>query len=225
MSLDVHPVLRELGRARQEPGAMRAATMTFAVFFDSEQIAGWVRERTRALAGKHPSRVLVLDGTTPAGELRVERSDSRGEWIEIGVRGADAGALDAALAALELPNAPVVLLWGAEAICDDERFLRLSHRARATICSSSVTRTDGGGLRDLTTFVERHPEVVLHDIAYLRLTSWQELIAEFFDAPSCRRELRALRFDLLQGIAKLLLRFMQVFSGLLEFFFQSCFAF
>ncbi|HTX58011.1 MAG TPA: glucose-6-phosphate dehydrogenase assembly protein OpcA [Candidatus Acidoferrales bacterium] len=193
MSLDVHPVVDALAKARQDPGSMKTATMTFAVFFGDEAGAGWVRERTRALAVKHPSRVVVFDATRGENERIVEPSRSRGEWIEIGVADASAQELGAALAMLELPEAPVVLLWVAEGLASDERFLTLARRANTTICSSSVIRTDEKPLRDLTEFVEAHPEIVLDDVAYLRLTAWQELIAEFFDDSACRSELDTMR--------------------------------
>jgi glucose-6-phosphate dehydrogenase assembly protein OpcA len=172
---------------------MLTSTMTFAVFFGDDSGADWVRERTRALAEKHPSRVIVFDDAKDEDQRAVEPSKTRGEWIEIGVHGATAAELDAALTQLELPDAPVVFLWIAEAIASDERFLTLAHRADTTICSTSVSRTDERPLRDLAAFVRTHPEILVQDVAYLRLGAWQELIAGFFDEPACRRELHALR--------------------------------
>ncbi|HEX8805662.1 MAG TPA: glucose-6-phosphate dehydrogenase assembly protein OpcA [Candidatus Aquilonibacter sp.] len=193
MSLDVHPVIDALAQARNEPGAMLTATMTFAVFFGDDSGVDWVRSRARALAEKHPSRVVVFDDGKNEDQRTVEPSKTRGEWIEIGVRGATAAELNSALTQLELPHAPVVLLWIAEALASDERFLTLARHAYTTICSSSVSRTDEGPLRDLAAFVTAHPEISIQDVAYLRLGAWQELIAEFFDEPACRRELHALR--------------------------------
>lgn len=193
MSLDVHPVVDALTQARKAPDAMRTSTMTFAVFFGDDSGADWVRSRTRALAEKHPSRVVVFDDSKAEDHRTVEPSTARGEWIEIGVRGASPAELDAALTQLELPDAPVVLLWIAEALASDERFLALARRADATICSTSVARTDDRPLRDLSSFVEAHPEIPIQDVAYLRLGAWQELIAEFFDEPACRKELLALQ--------------------------------
>jgi len=193
VSLDIHPIVDALAAARHEPGSMKAATMTFAVFLGDAASSGWVRDRTRALADKHPSRVVIFDASKDGRERLVEPSGSRGEWIEIGVKEADASELGAALAMLELPEAPVILLWIADGLSTDERFLALARRANATICSSSVTHTDERPLRDLIGFIDLHPEIVIHDISYLRLVSWQELIAEFFDEPECRRELAVLR--------------------------------
>jgi glucose-6-phosphate dehydrogenase assembly protein OpcA len=182
-----------LAKARKEAGAMLISTMTFAVFFADDSGVDWVRSRTRALAEKHPSRVVVFDDGKDEDQRTVEPSKTRGEWIEIGVRGASPAELDAALTQLELPDAPVVLLWIAQALASDDRFLTLARRANRTICSTSVSRSDERPLSDLATFVKAHPEILIQDVAYLRLGAWQELIAEFFDEPACRRELTALR--------------------------------
>ena len=192
MSLDVHPVVDALAKGRHDPGAMKTATMTFVIFFGDGEGADWVRGRAHALAQKHPSRVVVFDANKSEGE-RVIEPPSRSEWVEIGVAHASPSELEAALTMLELPEAPVVLLWIAQALSADERFLTLARRATTTICSTSVARTDERPLRDLTEFVERHPEILIQDVAYLRLVAWQELIAEFFDEPDCRAELDLVR--------------------------------
>jgi glucose-6-phosphate dehydrogenase assembly protein OpcA len=193
VSLDVHGVVDTLAKARQGSDSMKTSTMTFAIFFGEGEGADWVRGRTRALADKHPSRVVIFDASKSEDERTVEPSQKRGEWIELGVRGASPQELEGALAQLELPEAPVVLLWIAETLSADDRFLALAPHADTTICSTSVARTDERPLRDLCVFVEKHPEIMIQDVAYIRLAAWQELIAEFFDEPACRRELLALR--------------------------------
>ncbi len=192
MSLDVHPVADALAKARMDPESMKTSTMTLVIFID-DAAAQWLRDRAHALAEKYPSRVVLFDATKDADANVVEPALARSEWIEIGARDADAGDLGAALAQLELPDAPVVLLWLAQTFTADTRFLALAERARATICSSSVVRSDEVPLRDLTVFIERHPEMVINDVAYLRLGTWRELIAEFFDEPEWRGELQTLR--------------------------------
>jgi glucose-6-phosphate dehydrogenase assembly protein OpcA len=192
VSLDVHPVADALAQRRLDSGSMNALTMTLAVFLDDDA-ATWVRDRAHALAGKHPSRVVLFDATKDQNERSIEPSHARSEWIEIGVANADAGELLAALSLLELHDAPVILLWLAQTFSNDARFLALAQRARATICSSSIIRSDTGALRDLVDFVEHHPRITIQDVAYLRLGTWQELIAGFFDEPECRGELEMLR--------------------------------
>jgi len=173
--------------------APKTVTMTLAVFIGSGSGATWVYDRTRALADKHPSRVVLMDESQALGERHDEPAHQRGEWIEVGVRGADPRDLEATLASLALPEVPIVLLWIAEAIAEDPRFLALARRADATIVSSSVARTDERPLHDLSTFVQTHPEISIRDISYLRLAAWQELIAWFFDLPGRRDELGSLQ--------------------------------
>ncbi len=193
VSLDVHPIVEELSAARTGDGAMKAATMTLAVFFENTAIASWVTQRTHAIANKHPSRVLMLDGTKNEGQQHAEPSMTRGEWVDIGVKGTNAHELAAALSILALPEAPIVLAWVATEIEHDQRFVALASIAHTVVVSTSVIKTDESALRDLIAFVEHHPEIVVQDVAYLRLATWQELIAEFFDEPEFLDELAELR--------------------------------
>ena len=193
MSLDVHPILDVLTQARRETGSMNTATMTFVVFFEDQGLAGWVRERAKVVGDKHPSRVIILDGTQPVGEQHAEPSTKRGEWLEIGVARSEAPALSAAVSMLALNEAPIVLTWIARALPSDVRFPTLAARAQTVIVSSSVLDNGIEPLCDLIDFVEAHPEIDVKDIAYLRLATWQELIADFFDEPPFRKELDNLR--------------------------------
>ena len=193
VSLDVHPIVDELTKARHTAGSMNTATMTFVLFFDDATVAGWARERTRAVANKHPSRVIVFDDEKEPGDQHAEPSATRGEWIEVGVKGSTEQELAGALAMLALPEAPVVVMWLAARIAHDDRFVALARMATTVIVSSSAAENGSGPLRDLISFVESHPEISVQDIAYLRLAAWKETIAEFFDEPDLLEELTNLR--------------------------------
>jgi glucose-6-phosphate dehydrogenase assembly protein OpcA len=192
MILDVHPILEELNLARQRSGAS-AATMSFVVYFDDKSIADWIKERAHAVAEKHPSRVILLDGTQCAGNEHIDTAMPRGEWVEIGAAGSDGETLAAALSALALPEAPVVLAWIASGISRDDRFAVLAQRANTVICSSSVTDSGTSSLGDLMMFTQAHPEIDIADLAYVRLSAWQNVIAEFFDDERLMEELFRLR--------------------------------
>jgi len=193
MTLDVHSIVEELTVARTTEGSMKAATMTLAVFLEDAAIAPWVTQRTHAVADKHPSRVLMFDGTKNEGDQHAEPSMTRGEWVEVGVKGSTAEELAGALSMLALPEAPIVLAWVATGIEHDKRFVALANIADTVVVSTSVLKTDASALRDLIAFVEHHPEILVQDVAYLRLAAWQELIAEFFDEPEFLNELVELR--------------------------------
>lgn len=193
VSLDVHPIVDELTAARHGDASMKAATMTLAVFFENPTVASWVTKRTHAIAEKHPSRVLMFDGTKSEGDQHAEPSMARGEWVEVGVNGSDANELAAALSMLALPEAPIILAWVATGIQHDQRFVALAKVASAVVVSSSAITSDESAMRDLMAFVANAPEIVLQDVSYMRLFAWQELIAEFFDEPAFLSELTELR--------------------------------
>jgi hypothetical protein len=164
------------------------ATMTFVLYFDDPNVSGWVRERTRAVTEKHPSRVIIFDAT----KEYAHHNGELGDWIELGAKGRTAHQMAADLAQLALPEAPIVLTWIAGKISDDERFITLAKMAHTAIISSSVITTDTTGLHDLTDFIDKYPEIVVQDLSYLRLSAWQEFVAEFFDEAHFADELHAL---------------------------------
>ncbi len=157
-----------------------AATMTFVVYFDDAGLSDSIRERIRDVDRKHPSRVIVLDGTRDA-EPGTTSHASREEWVEIPVRGSDANAIETAVAASALCEAPIVLAWIASTIAADERFPVLARRSQTVVCNSSIADGSTSALRELIGFIEAHPDIDIQDLAYIRLLAWQDIVAEFFD--------------------------------------------
>jgi glucose-6-phosphate dehydrogenase assembly protein OpcA len=201
MSLNVQSVLGEITERRRNRRDMNVATMTVVVFFSDPDVGDWARDRTHALAVKHPSRVIVLDGTQDhvmqvVGSECAAHADclkTRGDWIELGVKDATSEGLQSAVVTLCLPEAPVVLIWVAAGIGEDPRFATLAQHMRTVVYNSSVLDADDQALRELVTFVKAHPNVAIGDLAYLRLAPWQESIALFFDGKDVIRELFDLR--------------------------------
>jgi glucose-6-phosphate dehydrogenase assembly protein OpcA len=178
MALELESVFNELTeRARERGSEMSVATMTILVFFEDPAIGELARDRIHTLASKHPSRVIVLDGTQDEGVQRVETPD----WIELGVKNSSADVLHSAASALRLRETPLVLLWIAPRIGDDERFCALSPEAQTVVYNSSLVDAGHGALCELVEYVEAHPELPISDIAYLRLAPWQESVATLFD--------------------------------------------
>ncbi len=162
--------------------------MTFVLYFDDANVAGWVRERTRAITAKHPSRVLIFDETRE----HTQQNGDLADWIEIGNKGRTAAQMASDLHQLALAEAPIVLAWIAGKISDDTRFITVAKMAGTVIVNSSVVNTDTKGLHDLIEFIEGHPEVMVQDLSYLRLCAWQEFVAEFFDEDHHAQELERL---------------------------------
>jgi glucose-6-phosphate dehydrogenase assembly protein OpcA len=176
--MNLAPVLDALGEMHREHGGdVNVATMTLVVFFEDAAIGELARDRIRTLSSKHPSRVIVLDGTQNEDLHRVDTDD----WIELGAKGSDAPVLRSAISALRLPEAPLVLLWIAPGIESDQRFAMLSEHVQTVVYNSSLLDAGHKALCELVDYMEHHPSLPLADIAYLRLGPWQESIAIFFD--------------------------------------------
>jgi glucose-6-phosphate dehydrogenase assembly protein OpcA len=153
------------------------ATMSLLVFVDDASLSEWAIERARVFAGRHASCVLVLDG----GSDRELSGDVH--WHEIGVRAGTPEALQS-LAAAHLPaGVPRTLLWVAAQTASDPRFVALASEMRTILLDSSRVRDDAHALADLAVFLRSAPDRAraVHDLAYLRLAPWQELVADFFD--------------------------------------------
>ncbi len=196
MMLELGSVLQELtARALERGGAIRAATMTIVVFFDDPAIGELARDRIHTLASKHPSRVILFDGSKNEETHRVDGDD----WIELGVKNGDADVVRSAATALRLPETPIVLLWIARGIGDDERFCALSSDAQTVVYNSSLVDVGRDALCELVEYVERHPELPLADIAYLRLAPWQESVAILFDGEEAGELLELERVEITCG--------------------------
>ncbi len=187
MTVDVQALLEELNE-RRTPDRMDVALMTLVTYFEDAAIGAWLRDRLKALAAKDPARVILLDATQRSGARTVSA-----EWLELGVAGEDAGVLQSIVASLMLPQAPVVLVWGSKHVAGDALFAALSSLARTIVYNSSALGSDDSGLRALVEFGRAHPDMLLSDVAYLRLAPWQESIALFFDGKNVIRELFDLR--------------------------------
>ncbi|MBV8116591.1 MAG: glucose-6-phosphate dehydrogenase assembly protein OpcA [Candidatus Eremiobacteraeota bacterium] len=203
MSIDLRSVLGELSARRKTPlDHMDVALMTLVAFFEDAAIGSWLRDRIHSLAVKHPSRVILLDATQAetahqVGSVTCDRHaeclKTRGEWMELGVAGSDPATLRSVITTLALPQVPVVMIWASATIGQDPRFAEVASLARTIVYNSSALGTDEGALCQLVEFVHAHPDIVISDLAYLRLAPWQESIALFFDAKAVIRELFDLR--------------------------------
>ncbi|MGH7737703.1 MAG: OpcA/G6PD domain-containing protein [Candidatus Tyrphobacter sp.] len=154
---------------------VHVATMSLIVFFENEALSTWARSRAHLIADRHASSVLVLDGAASQG------SHSEDHWREAGVAGCSPDEIASLIASLP-SDLPRTLLWVASNTASDERFMRLAPESRTILLDSSRARDDGASLRDLTVLRAREAGVVsFHDLAYLRLAPWQELVADLFD--------------------------------------------
>lgn len=198
---DVDAILEQLCRSRAAAGRGAAATtMNFIVFVDDEAHRNWVVERAESIAAKHPSRMIVLDSTsaTEGVDVSCGASERAGatvlhERLDLGVSALDHVSVVGMARRLTVRGVPTVLWWSGARLLESRTFLGLSEDADVVVIDSSGQAYGDETLAELCVFTERHPRIALHDLAYLRLAPWQEMIAGFFDASPAHSDLFALR--------------------------------
>jgi glucose-6-phosphate dehydrogenase assembly protein OpcA len=162
----------------------------------------WVLERAGMLAEKHPSMMLVFDHTgARRGDAMVTtvRHDTQatytvqGERVDIDVSDADAATVAGYVTGLCSPSVPTVLWWTGRQEGSREIFFALLPHVQTLVFDSSGGARDEAGLRALVDFHREHPDVVLRDLAWMRLLPWQDMIADFFDDPGLSEELYTIR--------------------------------
>jgi glucose-6-phosphate dehydrogenase assembly protein OpcA len=199
MNLNLDAVVGELRERHRKHPELKIATMTVVAFFDEDAIGTWVCDRIAELALKHPSRVIILDGTKTEDERRVgsscanhEENVRTSDWVEIGVRDMDPSLVPSAIATLQLPETPLVLVWVASPVGSDPRFETIAKVMGTIVFNTSLLESDGSALGELAAYSQRRGTTAIADLAYLRLHPWQEAMAQFFDHSATFHDLFAL---------------------------------
>lgn len=196
VSTSVEAIRGELARAK-----VATTTLNFIVWIDDAARREWVLERAGMLAEKHPSLMLVFDHTgARSGDATVTtvRHDTQaytvqGERVDVDVSNADAATVAGYVTALCSPGVPTVLWWTGRHEGSREIFYALLPHVQTLLFDSSGGARDESAMRAIVDFHRAHPEVVLRDLAWMRLLPWQDMIADFFDAPGLLEELYTIR--------------------------------
>ena len=177
----------------------RASVLNLIVTVVDSAAADRVVHTLLGLGVRHPSRAIVL---VPEAGSGVEPLDARisthchdaigggdrvcYEEVVLSVRGESAYHLSGLVAPLLIHDLPTHVWWPGDPPFNDPVFDQLVELGDRLILDSSDFRDLLTGLRRLGT-LRRHSGV--GDLAWERLTWWQELTAQFFDAPRFRRYL------------------------------------
>jgi glucose-6-phosphate dehydrogenase assembly protein OpcA len=202
---DISRVLAQLRRTRTvasegEIGSgARVATLNFIVFVDDPEHRPWVLERAQRIADKHPSRLIVLDGTSSGSGVDVSTSARQtagatviNERVDVAVENLDHASIRSLTQELTAPDVPTVLWWSGARLLQSRTFKGLAELASGVLVDSSGKARDEETIRELGEFVARFPNVALSDLAFMRLLPWQDMIAQFFDDPALRESLFSL---------------------------------
>lgn len=202
---DVPAILEELRNSRRayasagSDAAARVATLNFVVFIDDPAHRDWVLERAGVVAAKHPSRLIVLDSTNATSGVDVSTSTRENggatvvnERVDIGVATTGHAAIISLTQELSMPDVPTVLWWTGGRLLQSRTFSGLAQGATTVLVDSSGKVRGDEAIRELGEFLTRFPSVALADLAFLRLSPWQNTIAQFFDDPALREDLFSL---------------------------------
>src|SRR6187431_1055188 len=189
----------QLVREKGLPHA-RASVLNLIVVVVDDAAAGRVVHTLMGLGVRHPSRAIVLvpqpgHGDEPM-DARIsthchELNNGGGdrvcyEEVVLTVRGEAAGHLSGIVAPLLIHDLPTHVWWPGDPPFDDPTFAQVIEMGDRVLFDASDFGDLLGGLRRLGSL--RHASGV-GDLAWERLAWWQELTAQFFDAPRFRRYL------------------------------------
>ncbi|HEU5334577.1 MAG TPA: glucose-6-phosphate dehydrogenase assembly protein OpcA, partial [Terriglobales bacterium] len=200
--------LRQLWRNEAEKSAagpvLCSRTLNLIVycrnFADVERATGFLDP----IITQHPCRAIVISPAPPDSqeEIRAEVSAScltshvgnryiGRELVSLSVKASAHRRLASVVRGLVLPDLPVFLWWRDAKLLGSPLFQQLSEMADRII-------VDSAGLEDLPAewprvhaLVQR-PNTAVSDLAWSRLTSWRQLIAQLFDGPARAAYLRRL---------------------------------
>lgn len=177
----------------------RASVLNLIVVVVDEAAAQRVVDTMLMLGIRHPSRaiVLVADPQAPGAGFDARISthchpsadgDERVcyEEVVLSVRGEAAEHLDGVVAPLLIHDLPIHVWWPGKPPFSDPVFGQLVEMGDRLIVDSSDFDDLLTGMRRLATLRRRSG---VGDLTWRRLGWWQELTAQFFDAPRFRRYL------------------------------------
>ncbi len=177
----------------------RASVLNLIVTVPDSDAAGRVLGTMGGLGYRHPSRAIVLvadpDSDGPALDASVSAhchpADGRGErvcyeQVAITVRGEAAEHLDGIVAPLLIHDLPTHVWWPGSPPFSDQIFDQLVEVCDRLIIDSSDFGNLLLGYRRLAGLRRRSG---IGDLSWRRIAWWQELTAQFFDAPRFRRYL------------------------------------
>ena len=177
----------------------RASVLNLIVTVKDDGDADRIVRTLLDLGVRHPSRAVVLvpqpgPGSRPLdARISTHCHDTPGEGermcyeeVILTVRGEAADHLSGIVAPLLIHDLPTHVWWPGDPPFNDPVFDQLVELGDRVLFDSSDFGDLLGGLRRLGTL--RHASGV-GDLAWERLAWWQELTAQFFDAPRFRRYL------------------------------------
>ncbi len=186
--------------------AARSSVLNLVVVAGHQEVAQRCAATIAAIAGRHPSRSLILsalDVDGPAGiEARIEAisvatasgtSGTGAETIHVTARGETGRHLASIIVPLLVHDLPVAMWWPHNPDFHSRRADRLLPIADRLIVDGSSWSGDGLDRLAAMARVAASQGLVVADFSLLRQARWREALASVYDLPDLRPHLRAVR--------------------------------
>lgn len=215
-AMSVGQIERELARLRMNDDGtlgLRASVLNLIVVTDEESAADITRS-VSDLAGRYPSRVIVLisDPEEEYANLEVSLSafcNVRGgtggsqvcaEQVTIHAEGPPAHHLESLAGPLLIPDLPTFLWYPGSFSPRSLEFAGMAGLADRVIVDSSASEDREGCLREISALLERPWMSAIGDLQWVALSPWRTLLAELFVSPERVGELNGIqRVEVLYG--------------------------
>jgi len=187
-TIDVAKIEEKLKEGRAAEGATTATTMNLIVYIDDRSQHERALRRAEDFCEKYPARVVIVDATRkgPGKAESCTRPFAEGttinaERIELQVSGLQAEIVSSSVNALRIGDIPDVLWWTSRQMSEHDLFHQMIPLVDVLIVDSSGLDGAPNGLCEVAAFAQRSHSLLLRDLAYMRLSPWQDMVAQFFD--------------------------------------------
>jgi glucose-6-phosphate dehydrogenase assembly protein OpcA len=191
--------------------AARTSVMNLVVIARRPEIGEHAAAVIQMLAGRHPSRTLVLSSADPDGPSwldaqiqahcvlpRPDAAETCAEFIGLTAGGESGRHLAAIIAPLLIHDLPVTLWWPGDPPLATRQAIELLDMSDRLVVDGSAWSGDGlDRLGALAEIIARRNvgdgHVAVSDFAMLRQSRWREALASTFDRPELRPFLGGIR--------------------------------
>jgi glucose-6-phosphate dehydrogenase assembly protein OpcA len=206
--MSVEQIERELGQLRMnEDGTLglRASVLNMIVVTDEESAESVTRSVSN-MAGRYPSRAIVLISDPEEGKTNLEFQltafcSVRGgggaqvcaEQITIHAEGPPAEHLESLAGPLLISDLPVFLWYPGAFSPSSVEFAGMANLADRIIIDSAAADDCEISLREIAGLLGRPETPAIGDLQWVQLSPWRALVAELFSSPERAGELERLR--------------------------------
>ena len=215
----VEDIEKELARIWAEPNlavkvdgveerriSARTSVMNLVVIARRAETAERAAATIASLAGRHPSRTLLVSTADPDGPSwldaqiqahcilpRADASETCAEFIFLTCGGESGRHLEAVVAPLLIHDLPVAIWWPGEPMLGSAQARDIVAMAdRVIVDGSQWSGTGLQRLRQLARLLE-DPHLGIWDFALVRQARWRDAIASTFDMPDFLPYVRSIR--------------------------------